>query len=425
MPRSYANLVARELSASLASDSWLNTRLGLNGTDVAAQAALPRRALLWHDERVDGHLSFLLFPATATLVAGFRLASGWSVRVGVGRTLRFVNELAALRRGDIFCWVNPLTLTADHRPALPFRELRARGVHLVLYSTESSKWCPDRAKMVDEVWEFGWAGLQACTTGSCKQSFPAPSFNGTRAATVDCAALKGDVPQLTLRLVPPGYLPSAPAALEHAVHDDAPHACERLQFLGSSVQGLQPKDWRVGCFDVLKRALGSRLVETYSAWDDRSLSRILASGGFYLNLHKGCEAGGRSPVTFRTSRILSMPLGGVILSERCHPLDEAEFRGLMHFMPAADIPAAFERLCRDSSAWSRQAAHAHRRFRARFEPQRLFERARVYELLASLNRKARQAEGTRTAAPAEPSAPAPRVTTNLAPCTVDTTKPTP
>ena len=73
----------------------------------------------------------------------------------------------------------------------------------------------------------------------------------------------------------------------------------------------------------------------------------------------------------------------------------------------------------------RQAARAHRRFRARFEPQRLFERARVYELLASLNRKARQAEGTRTAAPAEPSAPAPRVTTNLAPCTVDTTKPTP
>ena len=73
----------------------------------------------------------------------------------------------------------------------------------------------------------------------------------------------------------------------------------------------------------------------------------LGSGGFYLNLHKGCEAGGRSPVTFRTSRILSVPRGGVILSERCHPLDEAEFRG-MHFMPAADIPAAFERLCRDT-----------------------------------------------------------------------------
>lgn len=227
--------------------------------------------MLWH----DGRLSFLLFPATATLVAGFRLASGWSVRVGVGRTLRFVNELAALRRGDIFCWINPLTLTADHRPALPFRELRARGVHLVLYSTESSKWCPNRANMVDEVWDFGWAGLQVCTTGSCKQSFPAPSFNGTRAATVDCAALKGDVPQLRLRLVPPGYLPSTPAALEHAVHDDAQHACERLHFLGSSVQGLQPKDWRVGYFDILKRALGSRLVETYSAWDDRSLSRIL------------------------------------------------------------------------------------------------------------------------------------------------------
>ena len=57
---------------------------------------------------------------------------------------------------------------------------------------------------------------------------------------------------------------------------------------------------------------------------------------------------------------------------------------------------------RDSSAWPRQAARTHLRFRARFEPQRLFERARVYELLASLNRKARQAEGTRMAAPAGP-----------------------
>ena len=188
-----------ELKAGSARDRWLNSHLGLSTGNVSHMGT--HRAMIWHDERMDGHLSFMLYPVVATLVAGFRHAWGWQIRAGVGRSTRLDHELSELQRGDLFIWVGPFSLA--NRADMPFRRLRARGVRTVLYSTEPRKWCPYRTKLVDEVWDFGWAGLDGCTT-SCQQRFPLP-FNGTRHAKFECVGgVKRDVPMLTLRFIPPG-----------------------------------------------------------------------------------------------------------------------------------------------------------------------------------------------------------------------------
>lgn len=371
-----AGISAAELASGAARDAWLADHLGLR--DDNTTRGLSNRVLLWHDERADGHLSFMLYPVLATLVAGFRHADGWEVRAGVGRSSRLNRELDELRRGDFFLWVGPFTLAT--RPNMPFRALRRRGVHTALYSTEPRGWCPYRTKLVDEVWDFGWAGLDGCMR-SCRQSFPRP-FNGTRHATFQCiGGVKREAPTLTLRLVPPGYVPPPPALASATGLRGDP--CARLRFLGAvdKTHHLQPSHLRTACFERLRAQLRERMVQTYDAWDDAPFFEILQRDDFYLNVHKGCEAAGKSPVTFRISRILSMPGGRMVLSERCHPLDEAMFNDTMRFMSQEAIPTTFDRLCQSGDQWRAEARRAHEIFRERFEPRRLFEKAGVYALL--------------------------------------------
>jgi hypothetical protein len=196
---------------------------------------------------------------------------------------------------------------------------------------------------------------------------------------------------LTLRFIPPGYLPPPPEPAPTAVHTTrlavgTGSACARLRFLGAidNRDRLQPGQVRTLCFDKLRAVLHDRLVQTYDAWEDEPLAEILRTDHFFLNLHKGCEAAGRSPVTFRVPRILSMPGGRIVLSERCHPFDEAEFNGTVRFMPQEAIPAAFDRLCHSEDEWRAEARRAHEVFRERFEPRHLFKEAGIYRLLQHL-----------------------------------------
>ena len=377
-----AGISHAELRAGTSRDAWLTGHLGLS-VNRSTGTRIANRVLIWHDERADGHLSFMLFPVVATLVAGFSYAVDWEVMAGVGRSLRLNDELSLLQSGDLFIWIGPFSFS--RRPDMPFRWLRTRGVRTVLYSTEPQPWCPYRTKLVDEVWDFGWAGLDGCMT-SCRQPFP-QLFNGTRQATFECiGGVKRDTPMLTLRFVPPGYVPPPPMLARATKSRGSGATCKRLRFLGAvnKTHRLQPSHVRVRCFDRLRAALGDRLVQTYDAWDDAPFFGILTSDHFYLNVHKGCEAAGKSPVTFRVSRILSMPGGRIVLSERCHPLDEAEFNGTVRFMPQDLIPPTFERLCRSGNSWRAEARRAHRLFRTRFEPRHLFETAGVYSLLRRL-----------------------------------------
>ena len=111
------------------------------------------------------------------------------------------------------------------------------------------------------------------------------------------------------------------------------------------------------------------------------LQETLRAHDFYLNLHKGCVEGG--PVTFRSAILLSARK--LVLSARCYPRDEAEYNGMIRFEPLERIPAAFRELSESGrGAWSRRAELAHLRFRERFEPRQLLQRAAVYLKLAGL-----------------------------------------
>jgi hypothetical protein len=379
-----------ELAASLYRDAWLTAKLAAanvsfgpahdssNSPGSSDGRSRRRRVLLWHDETWARRLAFILWPVTGTLVEGFRHAPGWSVRAGVGRIPRLATELDALSRGDLFVWIGPHSLR--RRAELPWRSLRERGVRLVLYNTEPERWCPYRTKLVDEVWDFGWVGLQGCMN-SCRQRFPTP-FEGGRHATFECiGGVKRDTPELTLRLVPPGYLRTTLSTRAVATN----RTCAPLTFLGAYRQHLQPIHQRTACFDRLKAALGSDLVQTYDAWEEEPFLRALSSTPFFLSLNKGCEHDGKSPVTFRVARILSTASGGVILSHRCHTLEEVEYAGMVRFLAEDQIAPTYRRLCAGRPQdWQAESRRARDLFRQHFEPQQLFERAGIYRLLHQL-----------------------------------------
>ena len=61
-----------ELKAGSARDRWLNSHLESTG-NVSHMGT--HRAMIWHDERMDGHLSFMLYPVRP-LVSGLRACLG-------------------------------------------------------------------------------------------------------------------------------------------------------------------------------------------------------------------------------------------------------------------------------------------------------------------------------------------------------------
>ena len=75
--------------------------------------------------------------------------------------------------------------------------------------------------------------------------------------------------------------------------------------------------------------------------------------------------------------------GRVILSERAHAKDEAEFAGAVAFLDnMSAIADAYTRLARSEGLWRKRARQATHVFRARFTPTAIFERAGIYRDLA-------------------------------------------
>lgn len=77
-----------------------------------------------------------------------------------------------------------------------------------------------------------------------------------------------------------------------------------------------------------------------------------------------------------------------VISERSHAADEAEFRGIVHFVDGMDAAAkAFESLTGSEDGRRRAedlAREGARRFRRRFQAEAIFRRAGVYgEVLAA------------------------------------------
>ena len=80
-------------------------------------------------------------------------------------------------------------------------------------------------------------------------------------------------------------------------------------------------------------------------------------------------------ITFRVPKLLNARR--LVLSERAHPLDEREYRGIVRFHDnLTSLADDFERLVA-SGEWEREARKASARFRERFAMRAVLRRAGV------------------------------------------------
>ena len=334
-------------SRCCAAADWLEVKLSslvaaLPPPPKTTRALQQRRVVVWQGVRNElGRLAFMYWPVMSTLFTGFRDA-GVDIRAGVGMTAERSSAIARLRQGDGFIWVG-----INGRFAQPWEDLRRRGVRLAYYQTEPihrGRGPCDRynhtvgmVRKVDEIWDFSHHNLDLC------------------GGTLD----PRDRRPLVVRYVPPGYIPTVPRL------DGRSSA---LLFFGSISRTAR----RGPCYYQLKHELREQLQQTYSVWNESALAAVLGRYDIYLNVHKNCASGG--PVTFRNALLLSA--GKLILSDRAHPRDEAEFAGMVQFVPLADIGAAYRRLRTHDVRAERQRAHAL--FQERFQPRDIFQRAGIY-----------------------------------------------
>ena len=200
-------------------------------------------------------------------------------------------------------------------------------------------------KVVDEVWEYSLANVQAC-----RKHPRAPP----------------------LRHVPPGYL-SAPEA------SDAPPPSERLAdrtraiFLGDL--GLEERARCVGELRPLVWPIND-------VWDEAAMARLALSARMVVNVHKRClQPEELQPVeATRLSQILSM--GGAVVSQRSHPHDEAAYSGLVTFVGLRHMPRVVSETLRATapppsnlSSSEQERAHRLAAFRTLFAPDRILARA--------------------------------------------------
>jgi hypothetical protein len=107
-------------------------------------------------------------------------------------------------------------------------------------------------------------------------------------------------------------------------------------------------------------------------WNESAFDALMGTSEVFLNLHKLCRK--RHPVTFRNAVLLNAQK--LIVSERAHCRDEAEYEGMIHFADFDALPALYERLV--ASDWRSAQRLAHERFATRFAPEALFRRAAIY-----------------------------------------------
>lgn len=97
-------------------------------------------------------------------------------------------------------------------------------------------------------------------------------------------------------------------------------------------------------------------------WSDEKLQRRLGDASIFVNWHKNCLAADQPLETFRIAALLS--LGALVVSQRSHARDEAEFAGLVDFVDDAQF-WPFVATLRNMSTAARQALGRERMERFR------------------------------------------------------------
>lgn len=302
--------------------------------------------VIWNIEQPN--LPYMYTPIVRTLETGFVLgnASVTTASVSIEGMMVARQLIDWLHRGDMFIWVG----IGSQR--LPWTILRRRGVHTVHYKTEPSS---DRVECrynaaVQENWEYTLVNTETWT----------------RACANDTRAPRS-------RYVPPGAYADAPSR-----QVSRPEAEPELLFFGNVKEGGR-HGARSRCFAEISTELPGRVSWLYSAFSESAFLGRLAianATSLCLNLHKAC---GRREAALEAVRIAQMASAGCsVLSERAHPRDEAEYAGVVHF--ADNVSAAFLHWATQTSEAQRAEGitSALKRFRERFSPAAIFERAGLY-----------------------------------------------
>ena len=122
----------------------------------------------------------------------------------------------------------------------------------------------------------------------------------------------------------------------------------------------------------LSEIIPSCLTPVNDVWDERALSELMSRGGdgpvVFLNLDKRCE---KPEVTqplesVRLSQLLSF--GGLLVSQRSNPTDEAAYEGLVTFAPRASLQQEVTALLRRGNL-SEIARERAALFQQRFLPE--------------------------------------------------------
>ena len=341
-------------------------------------------------------VSFMFEPAIHTVRDGLA-ASNFSTVIGHGPLALIRSKiLDTLSAGDVFVWVGVANMEWAARPnGLPavtetFHKLTKRGVLTVLYATETNEHhpCDEKRRLpVREVWEYTRTNLICCPD---------------------------DPAGVRVRYVPPGYSERAarrPLASSHP----SSSSVRKLIFLGSAASFYRQ---RRACLQHITRGLvdGQRahmpalpvhcagnpcarkcdkelcpLKIVHSADSDVNWDGTVASHSSFLNLHKACEWGVdfRDPIhasnasceSFRLADLLAS--GGSVFSEHCHPADEEEYAGLVHFLPTSSLSAAVLDTWHRGKSTLADARQRRASFALRFAPAAIFERAGLMEALAA------------------------------------------
>lgn len=312
----------------------------------------------------DAKIRFFYRPALLTIQAGL-LSANLTAQI----TSWQWSVLEDLGPGDFFAFVGVHGLDPFKRH---LKALTSQGVYTVFYSTEADfgHSCSDKQGIhVREVWEYTQSNVLCC---------------------------KGTYSRRPWRYVPPGYIPRTTLAPSTMVANQLTfigsanvHYDKRRSCLRKMARGLMPPNPNANvtkaqiafCEDKVcvpgNCAKMCALRVRSLLYDDTRLDKELNQTASFLNVHKACFANATTSIaaceSFRFAPLLSA--GAEVFSEHCHPADEAEYSGLIHFAPVDDLSEAVLSSWREGARSSpMQRAEA---FKQRFHPRAIFERAGI------------------------------------------------
>jgi len=243
----------------------------------------------------------------------------------------------SLKRSDVFLWLGRIG-----KDSVPWSHVRQQGALAIYYQTEPVKDCVFTKEDVDELWDYSWANIDVC-------------------------ARNPSAPKL--RYIPAAALPK--------VTSPHPDTAGPLMFFGDSSK--RP------CWKTLIKQYGEDLNNVFFVNDEQTYVSLVKNYSIWLNLHKACgedlqNANGNPALEPRITKLLNSQRP--VVSQPCYPKDQAEFEGMLDFLPLEAIQDKYYELHQLPAVnRTKLAKERHAKFAEKFAPAALFHRAEIYELL--------------------------------------------